>query len=75
MADLSLRAIQAELRAKESRCEVNASSDHVKAKISSAEQMKVHTMRVIGHRDLEANAQRGLMREAYFAISLERIIA
>ncbi len=56
MADLGLRAIQAELRAKECRCEVNASSDHVKAKISSAEQMKVHTMLVIGHRDLEANA-------------------
>ncbi|MDQ3116883.1 MAG: His/Gly/Thr/Pro-type tRNA ligase C-terminal domain-containing protein [Verrucomicrobiota bacterium] len=59
MADLGLRATQAELRAKESRCEVNASSDHVKAKISSAEQMKVHPARaglVIGDRDMEANA-------------------
>ncbi len=50
------RAIQAELRAKEVRCELDASNDHIKAKISSAEQMKVHTMLVIGGRDLEANA-------------------
>ena len=28
----------------------------MKSKIASAEQMKVHTMLVIGHRDLEANA-------------------
>ncbi len=50
------RAIQNELRAKEVRCELDASSDHMKAKISSAEQMKVHTMLVIGKRDMEANA-------------------
>ncbi len=50
------RAIQQELRAKEVRCELDASNDHIKAKIASAEQMKVHTMLVIGHRDLEANA-------------------
>ena len=50
------RAIQAELRAQEVRCELDASSDHIKAKISSAEQMKVHTMLVIGGRDMEANA-------------------
>ena len=50
------RAIQAELRAHEVRAELDASSDHIKAKISSAEQMKVHTMLVIGHRDLEAGA-------------------
>src|SRR5687767_861959 len=31
-------------------------SDIYKAKISNAEQMKVHTMLVIGNRDLEANA-------------------
>ena len=31
----------------------NCTNDHIKAKISSAEQMKVHTMRVIGARDLE----------------------
>ncbi|HMJ05790.1 MAG TPA: threonine--tRNA ligase [Chthoniobacterales bacterium] len=50
------RAIQTELRAHEVRAELDASSDHIKAKISAAEQMKVHTMLVIGHRDLEANA-------------------
>ena len=50
------RAIQTELRAHEVRCELDASSDHIKAKISSAEQMKVHTMLVIGNRDMEANA-------------------
>jgi len=50
------RSIQAELRAQEVRCELDASSDHMKAKISNAEQMKVHTMLVIGNRDMEANA-------------------
>ncbi len=50
------RSIQTELRAHQVRCELDASSDHIKAKISSAEQMKVHNMLVIGHRDLEANA-------------------
>jgi threonyl-tRNA synthetase len=50
------RAIQKELRAQGVRCELDASSDHMKAKISAAEQMKVHTMLVIGDRDMEANA-------------------
>jgi threonyl-tRNA synthetase/REP element-mobilizing transposase RayT len=50
------RAIQKELRAHEVRCELDASSDHMKTKISAAEQMKVHTMLVIGNRDMEANA-------------------
>jgi threonyl-tRNA synthetase len=50
------RAIQAELRAHEVRAELDASSDHIKAKISAAEQMKVHTMLVIGNRDMEASA-------------------
>jgi len=49
-------AIQAELRAHQVRCELDASSDHMKTKIANAEQMKVHTMLVIGNRDLEANA-------------------
>ena len=49
-------AIQAELRAHEVRAELDASNDHIKAKISSAEQMKVHTMLVIGNRDMEASA-------------------
>ncbi|MFN2509725.1 MAG: His/Gly/Thr/Pro-type tRNA ligase C-terminal domain-containing protein, partial [Chthoniobacterales bacterium] len=50
------RAIQTELRAQQVRCELDVSSDHMKAKIANAEQMKVHTMLVIGNRDLEANA-------------------
>jgi threonyl-tRNA synthetase len=50
------RAIQSELRAHEVRAELDASSDHIKAKIASAEQMKVHTMLVVGNRDMEASA-------------------
>ncbi len=50
------RKIQEELRAHEVRAELDASNDHIKAKIASAEQMKVHTMLVIGGRDMEANA-------------------
>ena len=50
------RSIQNELRAHQVRAELDASSDHIKAKIASAEQMKVHTMLVIGKRDLEAGA-------------------
>ena len=50
------RAIQTELRSHQVRCELDASSDHIKAKIANAEQMKVHTMLVIGNRDMEANA-------------------
>jgi threonyl-tRNA synthetase len=50
------RAIHTELRAQQIRCELDASTDHIKAKIANAEQMKVHTMLVIGNRDLEANA-------------------
>ncbi len=50
------RSIQQELRSHEVRAELDASSDHIKTKIASAEEMKVHTMLVLGHRDLEANA-------------------
>jgi len=50
------RSIQNELRAREVRCELDASSDHIKAKIAGAEQMKVHSMLVLGNRDREANA-------------------
>ena len=50
------RAIQAELRAHQVRCELDVSTDHIKSKIANAEQMNVHTMLVIGNRDLEANA-------------------
>jgi len=50
------RGILNELRAHEVRAEIDASNDHIKAKISSAEQMKVHTMLVIGKRDMETSA-------------------
>ncbi len=49
-------AIHAELRSHQVRAELDASSDHIKTKIANAEQMKVHTMLVIGGRDMDANA-------------------
>ncbi len=50
------RAILNELRAKEVRAEIDESTDKINGKIQRAEQMKVHTMLVIGKRDMEANA-------------------
>jgi threonyl-tRNA synthetase len=50
------RSILEELRSHQVRAELDSSSDHIKAKIANAEQMKVHTMLVIGNRDLEAGA-------------------
>jgi threonyl-tRNA synthetase len=50
------RAILDELRSHQVRAILDASTDHIKSKIANAEQMKVHTMLVIGNRDLEANA-------------------
>ncbi len=43
-----------ELRAQGIRATLDAGTDPIKAKIANAEQMKVHTMLVIGNRDLEA---------------------
>jgi len=45
-----------ELRAHQVRAEVDKSTDQINGKIQRAEQMKVHTMFVIGKRDMEANA-------------------
>jgi threonyl-tRNA synthetase len=50
------QSILKELRAHEVRAEIDESSDKINGKIQRAEQMKVHTMFVIGKRDLEANA-------------------
>ncbi|MFN2623852.1 MAG: threonine--tRNA ligase [Chthoniobacterales bacterium] len=50
------RSILDELRSHQVRAELDASTDHIKAKIANAEQMKVHTMLVIGKRDMDANA-------------------
>ncbi len=48
------KPIMNELRAKIARVEADFSATPIKAKIADAEQAKVHTMLVIGGRDLEA---------------------
>jgi threonyl-tRNA synthetase len=50
------RSILNELRAHQVRAEIDESSDKINGKIQHAEQMKVHTMFVIGKRDMEATA-------------------
>jgi threonyl-tRNA synthetase len=50
------RSILNELRAHQVRAEIDRSSDNINGKIQRAEQMKVHTMFVIGKRDMEADA-------------------
>jgi threonyl-tRNA synthetase len=50
------RSILNELRAHQVRAEIDESSDKINGKVQRAEQMKVHTMFVIGKRDMEANA-------------------
>jgi threonyl-tRNA synthetase len=50
------RPILNELRAHQVRAEIDDSTDKINGKIQRAEQMKVHTMFVIGKRDMEADA-------------------
>jgi len=50
------RSIVNELRAQQVRAEIDDSSDKINGKIQRAEQMKVHTMFVIGKRDMDADA-------------------
>jgi threonyl-tRNA synthetase len=50
------RSIFNELRAQQVRAEIDESTDKINGKIQRAEQMKVHTMFVIGKRDMDANA-------------------
>ncbi|HEY5752514.1 MAG TPA: threonine--tRNA ligase, partial [Chthoniobacterales bacterium] len=50
------KSIHDELRAQGVRVKLDAGTDPIKAKIATAEQKKVHTMLVVGNRDLEANA-------------------
>ena len=50
------RSILKELRAHQVRAELDDSSDKINGKIQRAEQMKVHTMFVIGKRDMDADA-------------------
>ncbi len=49
-------ALRAELRGHGVRAEVDASSDKINGKVLRAEEAKVHTMLVLGRRDLEAGA-------------------
>ena len=49
------KAIHTELRTAGVRAKLDLSNDPIKAKIADAEQMKVHTMLVLGQRDLENN--------------------
>jgi threonyl-tRNA synthetase len=48
------KEIQRELRAQGVRATLDASSNKINGKVQDAERMKVHTMLVLGHRDLEA---------------------
>ncbi len=50
------KPIVAELRANMVRVDADYSATPFKAKISNAEQLRVHTMLVIGGRDMEAGA-------------------
>jgi threonyl-tRNA synthetase len=50
------RSILNELRAHQVRAEIDESSDKINGKFQRAEQMKVHTMFVIGKRDMDADA-------------------
>jgi threonyl-tRNA synthetase len=50
------KSIHRELRSNEVRAEVDLTTDKINGKIQRAEQQKVHTMFVIGKRDLEAGA-------------------
>ncbi len=50
------KAIHAELRSHEVRAELDLSTDKINGKIQRAEQQKVHTMLVIGKRDLETGS-------------------
>ena len=50
------RSILNELRGNQVRAEIDETTDKINGKIQCAEQMKVHTMFVIGKRDMEANA-------------------
>jgi len=50
------QALVAELRSHGVRADADFSTDPVKAKIANAEERKIHTMLVVGKRDLEAGA-------------------
>ena len=49
-----VKGIHHELRNEGVRATLDATTDHIKSKIARAEEMKVHTMLVVGGRDLDA---------------------
>jgi len=51
-----LRAILDELRAQEVRAKIDESTDKVNGKIQRAEKMKMHTIFVVGKRNMEATS-------------------
>ena len=55
LLDYSMSILK-ELRAHQVRAEIDKSTDQINGKIQRAEQMKVHTMFVIGKRDMDADA-------------------
>src|SRR6266850_6416036 len=55
LVDYSMSILN-ELRGHQVRAEIDKSTDQINGKIQRAEQMKVHTMFVIGKRDMEADA-------------------
>jgi threonyl-tRNA synthetase len=55
LIDYSMSILK-ELRSKYVRAEIDRSTDQINGKIQWAEQLKVHTMFVIGKRDMEASA-------------------
>ncbi len=55
LLDYSMSILK-ELREHQVRAEIDKSTDQINGKIQRAEQMKVHTMLVIGKRDMEAEA-------------------
>ena len=55
LLDYSMSILK-QLRAHQVRAEIDKSTDQINGKIQRAEQMKVHTMLVIGKRDMEAEA-------------------
>jgi threonyl-tRNA synthetase len=55
LIDYSMSIVN-ELRGHQVRAAIDKSTDQINGKIQRAEQMKVHTMFVIGKRDMEANA-------------------
>src|SRR5437868_4529769 len=55
LLDYSMSILK-ELRAHQVRAEIDKNTDQINGKIQRAEQMKVHTMFVIGNRDIEAEA-------------------